>query len=710
VKLNDKQIENFWDKLLHEYRVIDEIDHAAEDTDRNYIDIDYWTIEHFNEKFSDYVLDHPARALRVLEKMIKELTKRKLTVRIFKLPKTHQIKIRSIRSNHLGKLIAVQGLVRKTSEVRPEMKEGLFECLRCHAVMREYQETMDFHEPLECSKDDPNKYVGDPGCGRPSSSTSFKILLEESTFIDTQETEMQEPPEEMKGGEQPQKLTIYLHDDLAGSLNPGDRVIITGVIAGFQRLNRKSKSTIFDIHMKGIHIQSEERVYEDIQLTDEEIAKIKELAHSKDIYKKLIGSIAPSIYGLELVKESIALQMFGGVPKPNPDGTRIRGDIHILLIGDPGIAKSQMLKYVSGAAPRGIYASGKATTSAGLTAAARQDSSPMGQGRWILEAGALVLADNGVCCIDEIDKMSNDDRSSMHEAMEQQTISVHKAGIDATLNTRCAILAAANPQYGRFDPDGYKSITEQINLPPTLLSRFDVIFPLADKPHKIEDTMVSSHILRTQKGGEMKIQMKHTDELENGQKEIFKREDLEELLTVNEPVITVELLRKYIAYTRITCFPVMTDSAMEKIQKYYLTVRESSEKAIAITPRQLEALIRMSEASARIRIDPQIKDEDADRAIKIMKWYLERVASDNGVMDIDVVTTGVPHTIRGIINEVVDLIKVLSDGNHGVRVSELNSEANKRNIDPDKLQKALEQLKKKGRTYEPKDGYIRLIL
>lgn len=713
MKLTDAQIKTLWSEFIEKMDLTTQIRIIADEYPENScLNIDYWALDEYNSDFSDLLLSEPERVLDLGEMVVQGYMtpeeKVPISVRVHKLPQDRLIKIRDIRANHLTKLTAVQGLVRKATEVRPEVKVAFFECLRCHSIMRVVQDSLIFREPLECSKDDPLIYVGEPGCGRLNTSTSFKLIENRSRYLDTQEIEIQEAPEEMRGGEQPQRLTVYLHDFLAGKLNPGDRVLITGVLHGVQRRNRNTKSTIFDINHTGLHTQSEVQAYEEITLTDEDISKITKLAQAKDIYATLINSIAPSIFGMDLIKEFIALQMFGGVPKVNPDGTRIRGDIHGLLIGDPGTGKSQLLKYVSASAPRAIYASGKASTSAGLTASARQDSSPMGQGRWILEAGALVLADRGICCIDEMDKMTADDRSSIHEAMEQQTISVHKAGIDATLNTRCAVLASANPQFGRFDRDNFKGIIEQINLPPTLLSRFDVIFPLADEPQKMEDTMKSSHILRAQKGAEMQIQMRQ--ELENGQKEKYKREDLEELMTMTQPDIPIDTLRKYIAYARLNCFPVMSDTALDKIQQFYLEMREKSVQSIAITPRQLEALVRMAEASARIRLDPEVTDEDAERAIKIMNWYLNQVATDDGVADIDVITTGMPHTVRGLIPEVFDLIKVLSEDNQGVSIFKLQKEADKRNMPPDKLDSALDQLKKHGRIYEPKDGYIRLII
>ena len=297
----------------------------------------------------------------------------------------------------------------------------------------------------------------------------FRLLYKESRFEDYQRIKIQESPDELKGGEQPQTLDINVSDDLAGQVTPGEHITVNGILRSAQKINKDGKTAYFDIYMDGNSIELEEQEYDEVDISPEDEEEIIRLSKDPRVYDKIVFSIAPSIYGYEEVKEAIAHQLFSGVVKSLPDGTRIRGDIHVLLVGDPGIAKSQILRYVVKLAPRGVYASGKSASSAGLTAAAVKDEF---DGQWTLEAGALVLADKGVACIDEMDKMKNEDRSSLHEGMESQTISVAKAGILATLKCRCSILGAANPKLGRFDP--YENIPEQINMPPSLMSRFDL--------------------------------------------------------------------------------------------------------------------------------------------------------------------------------------------------------------------------------------------
>jgi replicative DNA helicase Mcm len=380
----------------------------------------------------------------------------------------------------------------------------------------------------------------------------------------------------------------------------------------------------------------------------------------------------------------------------------MRGDIHTLFVGDPGTAKSQLLVYMSKLAPRSVYASGKASTAAGLTAAAVRDE--FGEGQWTLEAGALVLADMGVACIDEIDKMEETDRSSMHQAMEQQEISVAKAGINATLKSRCAILAAANPKLGRFDE--FLPIHEQINMPPALLSRFDLIFSILDKPNRTTDTELATHILRTHKGGEV------TESISRLKKSKHTKKEQEELMKIVMPTFDPEFLRKYIAYAKRNTYPVMTDEALEILKNYYVDFRSQSEESVTFTPRQLEAFVRLAEASARIRLSQDVTADDAKRAIYIIDQYLRRVGMDRetGRFDIDIIATGISHSQHDRMRTIMDIIQRLcneaKDGNalrgDVIRESEIDG------LEASKVEEALDRLKRNGQIYEPVHGKYKI--
>ena len=476
--LKDESIVAQWQKFLEEHFKSDIETVALSYPEKRSLYIDYWDIDKADPQLAEMILNQPYKAFFNAEEALKNIdvaveNKLDLHFRVVNLPDTNKIIIRKIRANHLGKFMAIDGLVKKRTEVRPKLKVGAFQCQKCGAVIRIEQEEDILKEPSEC-------YEDQGGCGRVS---SFKLLTNLSEFIDSQKIEVQENPEGLRGGAQPERISAYLEDDLVGEIAPGDRIVANGILHSMQRRRGTFRLTSFNKTMDAVSIENQELAFEEVEVTEEDEKEILKISKDPKLYEKMKTSIAPTIYGMDIEKEALVLQLFGGLAKEMPDGTRMRGDIHTLFVGDPGTAKSQLLVYMSKLAPRSVYASGKASTAAGLTAAAVRDE--FGEGQWTLEAGALVLADMGVACIDEIDKMEETDRSSMHQAMEQQEISVAKAGINATLKSRCAILAAANPKLGRFDE--FLPIHEQINMPPALLSRFDLIFSILDKPNRTTD-------------------------------------------------------------------------------------------------------------------------------------------------------------------------------------------------------------------------------
>ena len=364
------------------------------------------------------------------------------------------------------------------------------------------------------------------------------------------------------------------------------------------------------------------------------------------------------------------------------DGGSTRGDIHILLVGDPGVAKSVTLKFISTVAPRGRYVSGKAATGAGLTASVVKDEFLKG---WSLEAGAMVLSNKGIVCIDEIEKMSEHDRSTMHEAMEQQTVTISKANIHATLRAETSVLAAGNPKLGRFDP--YTPIPQQIDISPALLSRFDVIFILRDLPNRAQDEAIASHVLE-----------------EHKQK-------------VVRDVIEPKLLRKYISYARKKQAPKLTEEASNEIKDFYISLRNQSVRAdteikpIPITARQLEAIIRLSEACAKLRLSDKVECEDARRAIKLLKHSLKQVGYDEETktFDIDRVTTGMPSSKRGKILAVKETLSELESKLGKLIPYEEIEKALGGKLSKDELEESINQLSKAGDIFKPKKGYIQKI-
>ncbi|MCX6695302.1 MAG: minichromosome maintenance protein MCM [Candidatus Altiarchaeota archaeon] len=597
--------------------------------------------------------------------VLTSVEKPKFFVRFRNMPKDpgYTVMVRHINAEHIGKFISVEGVVNRKSEILPKVNNALFVCNKCDGREWVKQDKKFLKEPGFCRQ-----------CGRQS---EFRFMPEESEWIDVQELEIQEPLELLKGGEQARTIKLWCENDITDVVSPGDKIILTGIV----RLQPpKVKGSVFYKFLEVNHLEGVEREFEDIEITPEEESEIINLSKDSKLYDKIVGSIAPSIYGYNEVKEAIALQMFGGRPgKVLPDGTAVRPDIHLLLIGDPGVAKSRMLQFVNQIAPKSIYVTGKGTTGAGLTATA--EKSELAEGAWTLKAGALVLAGGGIAAIDEFDKMTEEDRSAMHEAMEQQTISVAKAGIIARFKANTSILAASNPKFSRFD--NYKPLAEQFDIPPTLISRFDLIFPLRDILDSEADRAIEKHMLKMHKSVS----------------------DMKEI----EPKVSPDILRKYIAYARIHVKPVLTEDAADKIENFYVSLRaRSSGGTAASTPRQLEALVRLSEASAKMRLSNTVSVVDVERAVKLTEFVLMEIAYDKttGQLDIDRVITSYPSSTRARIRVIEDILRNLvgsSDSKTAV-IDDVLEQAGAQGISKSDIDQVLNDLKNKGVIYEPRHG------
>jgi len=636
-------------------------------------------IDRYDSELGEYLLDKPYQAIYAAEEALKRIDvagEIPHHVRVRELPEATRVEVRDLRTSHLGKFISVNGLVKKVTEVRPKLQDALFECQKCGAVIKMTQSENVIIEPTECPADQ-------GGCGRQS---SFKLLTEKSEFIDAQKLELQESPEGMRGGAQPMRIIVYMEDDLVGDIVPGDRITVNGILHVQARRRGRMKLTEFNKVIDANSIEIKEQAFEEIFISEEEEQEIKKLSEDPLLHEKIRHSVAPTIYGLDMEKDALALQLFGGVPKYMPDETRIRGDIHILLIGDPGTAKSQLLRYISQLAPRSIYTSGKSSSAAGLTASAVK-SDEFGEGGWTLEAGALVIADLGIACVDELDKMAPKDRDALHQAMEQQEISVAKAGINATLKSRCALLGAANPKFGRFDD--YAPIADQINIPPALLSRFDLIFPVTDKPDKERDDEMAGHILEVHKYGAM-----------------FSHDEQVEMDKIT-PAIPPDFMRKYIAYAKRNVFPVLSEEAIERIKNYYVDMRAKAKETIPFTPRQLEAFIRIAEASARMRLSNVVTVEDADKAIEIVEYYLTKVGMEKDLdsFNIDLITTGITKTQKDKMKVITQIIReICREIDAPAPIEEIVTRAQDEGMEKDAVERLIEKMRREGIIYEAKLG------
>ncbi|VVB79907.1 Minichromosome maintenance protein MCM [uncultured archaeon] len=635
----------------------------------NVIYINFMTLTEFSNVLSDELLANPEEVLRLIEMAIEEsgLVKN-VRVRLYNTPPSQEIKIREIRSKHLNELITIEGIIRQASDVRPQVVNAKFECPSCGTIISVLQLEKKFREPTRCS------------CGRRG---GFRLISKE--MVDTQRLVIEESPEALLGGEQPKRMNVFVKEDLVEprmeeKTTPGARVKAIGVLKEVPvPLSTGGMSTRFELAVEANNVIPMEETFEELDISDEDERQILELSADPHVFDKLASSITPSVWGYEEIKRSLVLQLFGGVQKNKPNGGKQRGDIHILLIGDPGVAKSVTLGFMANISPKGRYVVGKSASGAGLTATVVRDEYLKG---WSLEAGAMVLAHKGLVCIDELEKMDPQDRSAMHEAMEQQTVTVSKANVQAQLKAETSVLAAANPKFGRFDP--YQSIAQQIDLPPTLINRFDIIFTLRDIPSRERDDMIATHVLE------------------------------EHRTTGSEMLVSRELFRKYVAYTKQRVKPELSDEAITEIKKFYVDLRnkpvssEAAMRPIPISARQLQALVRMAEASAKVRLSKTVSLEDARRAIEIMKYYLMQVGYDyeSKTFDIDKVSGKFSFSQRSKILLVKDAITALETKlGKMIPIEEIEKEVAEK-VTKAELEDLIQKLKQNGEIFEPRRGFI----
>ncbi|MEK6924338.1 MAG: minichromosome maintenance protein MCM [Candidatus Micrarchaeota archaeon] len=651
--------------------------------DEKSLDVDFEALTRFDPSLADKLLEEPDAMVACAAEAIvqrREATavegvEFKPNVRVFNLPEACRVQVLELGAAQIDKLYGIEGVVSSISEIKPRVIKAAWRCKHCDADNVLYtKKTEPVSPPFACAN---------PACGR----GNFELREDASTFVNMQRAQMQDPVEKMRGNMPSVNAELWLEDDLVNQIAPGDKIVVTGMLRLKPVQQGKGRSSVYAKFFEVNHIHEIELDFEELEVTREEEAEILKLSQDPRLRDKIIASIAPSVWGYTELKLAIALQLFGGTPgKIQPDGKHIRSDMHVLMIGDPGTAKSTVLEYVRDLAPKCIIVSGGGVSGVGLTASAEKDAITEG---WVLKAGAMVLANGGLVGIDEMDKMDEEDRGAIHQAMEQQRISIAKAGIVTEFRTKTAVLGAANPKMGRFDPN--TPIASQFALSPALLSRFDLIFPMKDVLDESRDRQVAEHILEGHR-----YAAAHSKP--QGESPIV-------------PVIRADLLRKYIAYARRNVAPELTVEAAGKVKEYYVELRKlgKEQNTFPITARQIEGLIRLSEAHAKMRLSPLVEAQDAQSAVDLLDFVLRGVFFDRetGRIDSDIIAIGQPKSKLDKVRSVLGIINSLEKEMDLVAEDDVVREAASLGMDESYARKLVDELKRQGDLYSPKPGYLK---
>ena len=701
-----------WRTFLEEAKEAEMMTLLSRQSNFPYLSIPFHELQTFDPDFAEDVLQYPKQVLSAGSKTLMEICRERgeeidALLRVGELPGDTRIPLREIGSSDIDKLRSVDVIVTKISEIKPRIHRAVFRCESCGVEIEVDQENeRELKEPLKCPDGD--------GCGLPKAQTRFDLILISSRMVNNQWIEIQEQPEYVPSGAQPRRGMVLIEGDQVNKHLPGERITANVIPVVRSEVRNRKKTPMFDVIFHLISSEHESTPFTEISIDEEDSERILEVSKRDDLMSLIQHSIAPSIFATGIlghVKRSLALQLFGGVSRRLNDKTRSRGDIHILLMGDPGVAKSQLLSFISELSPRGRFATGGGVSGAGLTAAAVRDA--FGDGRFALEAGVLPLSDRGLAAIDEFDKISTDDRRMMHPAMEQQQVHVAKGGITATLHSRCAILAAANPEDGRFSKRGpNQSVMRSFNetgLPAPLASRFDIIWMIRDEVRIHDDERIARHILDNRTTGKSEALMENSIDLGPAETEeeafLVTPEEGEEHLTQN-------FLRKYIAYAKRTIHPQLDQEAKNAILKYYTEERQSfgredqgasqyeSEKekdtVIPITARALEALIRLTEAHARMHLQEVATVENAKVALAVFRHWRE----ESGIEDESELHSGVSVRARSNNSVIMNMVRDICSEKGEAELTEIYNLALPRKISETEVDRVVSKMLQTGELYE----------
>jgi len=569
-----------------------------------HLDIDFKHLENWAPNMSLWVAEHPVDILPLLNEALLDEAERKFeTYKNIRATEETELRaaihgfwvkepIRDLCTKHLNKLVYVHGVVTKRSSVFNQIKRLYLRCAKCNFPSG----------PFDVSE---SKDLRPGSCIECQSKGPWRVDRQKTLYTNHQTVTLQEAPGSVEPGKMPRSKEVVLTGDQVDQVRPGDDLQLTAkYLCRYDAVtNARTCFPVYRTHLESVHMHRRGDV-KLVQITDEQTAKILELSKRPNIRESIIASMAPSIFGLWHVKSAIALSMMGGEARIAAGKHRIRGDINVLVVGDPGCAKSQFLKYVEQTFPRAVYTTGKGASAVGLTAAVVRDE----HGDFCLQGGAMVLADNGMCLIDEFDKMNDQDRTSIHEAMEQQTISVSKAGIVATLQARCAVLAVANPVEGRYDPQ--RTFSQNVNLTDPILSRFDVLCVLRDEANTLHDECLADHVVCS-----------HIRSHPNATETEKQRQPTRRQASNSHvEILDQDTLQKYIIFARQRCHPAVTDIDKEKLANFYKDIRAEAFKqgGAPMTARHIESIIRLAEANAKMELRNNVNQKDLDNAIGLM--------------------------------------------------------------------------------------------